>query len=91
MEHNGGTLTLLKTGNTIPEIRPGATPGYIMNLLIKFEHPRSTKPRLSLRKCLQIAYGAKAQLTPTAHTSEQLALHQKCRIQEIVGSLLYYA
>jgi hypothetical protein len=26
-----------------------------------------------------------------ADTLEQLDLHQKCRIQEIVGSLLYYA
>jgi hypothetical protein len=66
-------------------------PGCIENLLIKLKHPRPAKPSLSLHKCLPIAYGAKAQLTPMANTSEQLDLHQKCCIQEIVGLLLNYA
>jgi hypothetical protein len=66
-------------------------PGYIENLLIKFKHPRPTKPHLSPYKCLPISYGAKAQLTPEADASEFLDKHCKCRIQEIVGSLLYYA
>jgi hypothetical protein len=66
-------------------------PGYIENLLIKFKHPHLTKPCLLPQKCLLIAYGAKAQLTPMAVTSEQFDLHQKCCIQEIVGLLLYYA
>jgi hypothetical protein len=42
-------------------------------------------------KCLPISYGAKAQLTPDANTSELLEEHHKHCIQEIVGSLLYYA
>ncbi len=66
-------------------------PGYIENPLIKFNHPRSTKPRLLLHKCLLNAYGDKAQLTPMADTSEQFNLPQKGCIQEIVGLLLYYA
>jgi hypothetical protein len=66
-------------------------PGYIENLLIKFKHPRPTKPRLSLHICLPISYGAKTQLTTNADTSELLNKHSKCRIQEIVGSLLYFA
>jgi hypothetical protein len=66
-------------------------PGYIENLLIKFIHPCPTKPHLLLHNCLQITCGAKAQLTPMADTSEQLDLHQKRCIQEIVGLLLYYA
>jgi hypothetical protein len=65
--------------------------GYIENLLIKFKHPRPTKPRLLPHKCLPIAYGAMAQLTPDADTSEQLDLHQKRSIQDIVRLLLYYA
>jgi hypothetical protein len=40
---------------------------------------------------MPISYGAKAQLTPEANASERLDKHCKCRIQEIVGSLLYYA
>ena len=66
-------------------------PGYIENLVIKFKHPRSTKPCLLPHKCLLITYGAKAKLTPTANTSERNNVHRKRCIQEIVGSLLYYA
>jgi len=66
-------------------------PGYIKNLLIKFKHPRPTKQHLSPYKCLPISYGAKAQLTPEADSLELLDKHCKRRIQEIVGSLLYYA
>ncbi len=66
-------------------------PDYIKNLLIKFKHPRPSKPHLSPYKCIPIAYGAKAQLMPKANSSERLDDHRKCRIQEIVGSLLYYA
>jgi hypothetical protein len=43
-----------------------------------------------LHKCLPVTYGAKAQLTPDADTSELLHEHRKRRIQEIVGLLLYY-
>ena len=66
-------------------------PGYIENLLIKFKHPRPSKPCLSPYKCMSISYGAKAQLTPVANASERLDKHRKCRIQEIVDLLLYYA
>jgi hypothetical protein len=66
-------------------------PGYIETLLIKFKHPRPSKPRLSPYKCLPISYGAKSQLTPEADESELLDEHRKRRVQEIVGSLLYYA
>ncbi len=65
-------------------------PGYIENLLIKFKHPRPTIPCLLPHKFLPIAYGAKAQLTPDADTSELLDKHRKHCIQEIVGLLLYY-
>jgi hypothetical protein len=66
-------------------------PGHIENLLIKFKHPCPLKPRLSPYKCQPIAYGAKSQLTPDADTSKLLDDNRKHRIQEIVGSLLYYA
>jgi hypothetical protein len=66
-------------------------PGYIETLLIKFKHPRPSKPRLSPYKCLPISHGAKSQRTPEADASELLDDHRKRPIQEIVGSLLYYA
>jgi hypothetical protein len=66
-------------------------PDYIENLIIKFKHPRPTKPHCFPYKCLPIAYGAKAQLTPEADTSDLLDNHRKRCVQEIVGLLLYYA
>jgi hypothetical protein len=65
--------------------------GYIENLVIKFDHIRPTKPRLSPYKCAPIAYGIKTQLAPDMDTLELLDDAHKCRCQEIVGSLLYYA
>jgi hypothetical protein len=65
--------------------------GYIDNLLLKFKHPCPPKPRLSLYACLPISYGAKSQLTPESDTSTLLDDKRKLCIQEIVGSLLYYA
>ncbi len=66
-------------------------PGYIENLLRKFKHPIPRKRRLSPYKCLPIVYGATNQLTPLEDSSEPLSNERKLRIQEIVGSLLYYA
>jgi hypothetical protein len=66
-------------------------PGYIDYLLLKFKHPRPTKPRHSSYACLPISYGAKTQLTPEVDTSDLLDGTRKHRIQEIVSSLLYYA
>jgi hypothetical protein len=66
-------------------------PGYIDYLLLKFKHPCPTKPRLLPYACLPISYGAKTQLTPEGDTPALLDDKRKHRIQEIVGSLLYYA
>jgi hypothetical protein len=47
-------------------------PGYIDNLLIKFKHPRPSKPRLSPYACLPISYGTKTQFSPDDDASELL-------------------
>jgi hypothetical protein len=65
--------------------------GYIENLLIKFNHPTPPKRRLSPYACTPITYGAKSQFAPNEDTSELLDAPRKHRVQEIVGSLLYYA
>jgi hypothetical protein len=65
-------------------------PGYINNILIKFKHPMPSKPCRLPYKCLPIAYGAKAQMTLEADTTELLDNHRKRCVQEIFGSLLYY-
>jgi hypothetical protein len=66
-------------------------PGYMSTLLLKFKHPHAAKPRLSPYKCLPIAFGAKSLITPYPDSSEVLNANRKCCMQEIVGSLLYYA
>ena len=66
-------------------------PGYVDNLLIKFKHPHPLKRRLLPYTCLPIFYGAKTQLTPEVDTSALLDDDRKHQIQEIAGSLLYYA
>ncbi len=65
-------------------------PRYIYNLLIKFKHPHLRKPQLFPYKCLPISYGTKKQLTPKSDTSAILD-DNASQLQEIVGSLLYYA
>jgi hypothetical protein len=66
-------------------------PGYIDNLLLKFKHPHPLKPQLSPYTCLPISYGTKTQFLPDEDISELLDNSHKHRIQEIIGSLLYYA
>ena len=66
-------------------------PGYIENLLIKIKHPKPHKSRLSPHACMPISYGATSQLTPKADNSELLDYPRKLRVQEIIGTLLYYA
>ncbi len=51
--------------------------GYIKTLLIKFKHPRPTKPHLSPYECAPIAYGVKTQLIPEIDTSELLDDNRK--------------
>jgi hypothetical protein len=63
--------------------------GYISTLLLKFRHPHPAKPWLSTYKCLPISYGAKSHITPDPDSLEFLNASRKCRIQEIVGALLY--
>ena len=55
--------------------------GYIDTLLINFDHPRRTIPRLSPYKCVPIAYGSKTQLLPEIDTLELLDHTRKLRIQ----------
>jgi hypothetical protein len=67
-------------------------PGYYISmLLLKFKHPHPAKPQFIPYKCLPITYGANVHITPDPDSSELLDASRKCHMQEIVGSLLYYA
>ena len=66
-------------------------PGCLSTLLLKFKYPQHAKPRLSPYKCLPISYLVKSHITPDPDSLELLNASRKCHVQEIVGSLLYYA
>ncbi len=66
-------------------------PGYISLLLLKYKHPHLAKPQLSPYKCFPIIYGSKLHITPDLDALELLNANRKRHVQEIVGSLIYYA
>jgi hypothetical protein len=64
---------------------------YIHNLLVKFDHPKPLKPKLSPHKHCEIQYGAKVQTAMEDDTSAPLNATGIKHVQGIVGALLYYA
>ena len=66
------------------------TKNYISNILIKHDHPMPLKPQLSPHKHREIQYGAKVQTALYVDTSPPLDAKGIKRVQQIVGSLLYY-
>jgi hypothetical protein len=60
-------------------------------MLIKHDHPMPLKPQLSPHKHREIQYGSKAQQDMNEDTSPPLNTYGIKRVQQIVGSLLYYA
>jgi hypothetical protein len=66
-------------------------PGYIEHALARFQHPKPKKPQHNPYKYLQPEYGASVQYAADADTSPLLDAAGKKRVQEILGTLLYYA
>ena len=66
-------------------------PGYIERALARFDHPKPKKPQDNPFKYIPPEYGAKIQYAPDEDQSEPLDEKGKKRIQEILGTLLYYA
>jgi hypothetical protein len=66
-------------------------PDYIATALHRFQHPHPTKPEDSPHRWNAPNYGSKIQLSPLADTSPALAKDDITRIQQVVGTLLYYA
>ena len=65
-------------------------PGYVAKALQRFEHPAPSRNQDSPHAWTKPDYGAKQQLTPPIDDSRHLEASEKLRIQEIVGTLLYY-
>jgi hypothetical protein len=66
-------------------------PGFIERALARFNHPTPKKPQHNPSTYYKPEYGAKVQYSPDADTSPLLNDKDKKRIQEILGTLLYYA
>lgn len=66
-------------------------PGYIASTLHKFQHPHPKRPQHAPHKWTEPIYGASQQLTAPEDTTEALSPAAITRIQQVVGTLLYYA
>ncbi len=65
-------------------------PGYIERALTRFEHPPPSKPEYSPHAWSAPTYGSRQQYVTTI-TSELLNAKDTKRVQEVLGTLLYYA
>ena len=66
-------------------------PGYVEKALQRFEHPTPSKHEAAPHEHTPIQYGAKVQYAPDEDNSKSLDKSGLKRIQEVVGTLLYYA
>eukprot|EP00957_Ditylum_brightwellii_P212330 15367189-Ditylum_brightwellii.AAC.1 len=66
-------------------------PGYIRAALHKFQHPKQAKPEYAPYKWNKPLCGKHPQLTDSIDTSPPLSKLEIKRIQDMVGTLLYYA
>jgi hypothetical protein len=64
---------------------------YIPETLARFHHPTPTKPQHSPHAWLKPVYGATPQMTAPPDTSANLAAADITTLQQIIGTLLYYA
>ena len=65
-------------------------PNYVTKALHKFQHPTPKRAQYALHKWTRPNYGATKQLANPLDTSSQIPEEQKRRIQQIIGTLLYY-
>jgi Reverse transcriptase (RNA-dependent DNA polymerase) len=66
-------------------------PGYVAKALQRFEHTSPNKPQHAPHASQTPNYGAKTQETVAPDTSPLLTPDRVTRLQQIVGSFLYYA
>jgi hypothetical protein len=65
-------------------------PGYIMKALLRFCHMKPLKPQHAPSKWTEPNYGAKQQYAEYDQTSPELSDDGLKRLQEVVGTLLFY-
>jgi hypothetical protein len=65
-------------------------PGYVSNVLIKFQHAAPTHPQHTPFRYVTLVYGAKTQYA-TKNETPPITAQQCLTIQIVNGSVLYYA
>jgi hypothetical protein len=65
-------------------------PGYVSNVLSKFQHDSPKHPQHTPSRYVSPVYGAKTQYATTYETPP-LTAQQCLTIQKVTGSILYYA
>jgi hypothetical protein len=65
-------------------------PGYVQKTLARFAHPIPDHPQHAPSPWPTKAYGAKVQLTAPPDTSDPLPPAEIQRLQEVIGTLLFY-
>ena len=66
-------------------------PGYVDHALHKFQHPTPKKPQDSPYPAAVKQYGVQVQLTDPIDTSARLPPHEIKRLQQIIGTFLFYS
>jgi hypothetical protein len=66
-------------------------PGYVEKALQRFSHPPPARPQHSPHAWSRPDYGAKTQFTAPPDDSPPMDSSDKTRLQEVIGTLLYYA
>jgi hypothetical protein len=66
-------------------------PGYIERALQRFAHPQPTRPQHSPHAWQKPIFGASTQYAPAPDTTPALDAADTKRVQEILGTLLFYA
>jgi hypothetical protein len=66
-------------------------PGYIERALQRFQHPPPARPQHSPHAWQRPDYGKATQYAPTPDTSPPLDAADSKRVQEVLGTLLFYA
>ena len=64
---------------------------YIKNLMHKMQHPLPNKPEHNPHNCTPSKYGQTIQLAPISNNLPILPVERIKRVQQISGSLIYYA
>ena len=66
-------------------------PNYVTKALHKFQHPNPRRSQYAPHQCTRPKYGATNQLVTPLDNSPLIPEERKRRIQQIVGTFLYYA